>query len=207
MTRVATPLGDISSVRDLRRAQILAEARRLVADGGLGALTFAALEAQLSFTRGVITYHFKNKAEIVDAVLESAIEEIDLANATSLMAAQNIEDKLRAVIAHTVDGFIAHLEAGRILLNFWSRIPRDDRAARINARLYQRYRTHSAALVRAGQTLGRFRTDVDVDAIAAVMVGTVIGIVTQHYFEPGAIAPAAAVDEAVSALLARLAVG
>ncbi|PIE17144.1 MAG: hypothetical protein CSA66_06610 [Proteobacteria bacterium] len=204
MSPVPAALSQIGSVRDLRRAQILDEARRLVSEGGLQALTFAALEARLSFTRGVITYHFDNKAEIVDAVLDSAVEEIDRANARAVMAAGAIEDKLRAVIAHTVGGFIEHVEAGRILLNFWARLPRDQHAARINARLYRRYREHSVALLRAGQRLGRFRADVDVEALAAHMVGTVIGIVTQSYFEPGAIDPDAAVAEAVATLLARL---
>src|ERR1700722_2409301 len=65
------------SVRDLRRGQILTAARRLVAEHGLEALTIGALEDRLAFTRGVITYHFANKDEIVRAVFASAIDEID----------------------------------------------------------------------------------------------------------------------------------
>ena len=67
------------SIRDLRRGQIVTAARRLVAEQGLEALTIGALEDRVSFTRGVITSHFANKDEIVQAVFASAIDEIDAA--------------------------------------------------------------------------------------------------------------------------------
>lgn len=196
--------GQIETVRDLRRSQIVAEARGLISEAGLRALTFGALEKRLSFSRGVITYHFKNKDEIVDAVLESAIVEIDTATAASVQRGQTFAEKVHAVIYWTVKGFIDHREAGHVLIAFWSQLPRDDHATRVNARLYERYRRSSAALIRAGQQMNAFRQDVDVDAMAAHFVGTVIGVVTQSYFDADAIDWEAAVEEAVASLVARL---
>ena len=40
--------------------------------------------------------------------------------------------------------------------------------------------------------------------MAALLVGIVLGIATQHYFEPGSIDVDAAVEEAVETVLARL---
>ena len=57
------------TVRDLRRAQIIAAARAIVCRDGLDALTIGALEQKLAFTRGVITYHFAGKDDIVRALL------------------------------------------------------------------------------------------------------------------------------------------
>src|SRR5205814_9753674 len=54
------------SLRDLRRAQIVAAAREIVAGDGLESLTIGALEKRLGFSRGVITYHFRDKDEIVE---------------------------------------------------------------------------------------------------------------------------------------------
>ena len=46
---------EVTTVRDLRRTQILAEARSIVAQEGLAALTIGTLEKRLPFSRGVIT--------------------------------------------------------------------------------------------------------------------------------------------------------
>lgn len=194
----------VEARRDLRRGQIIAAARRLVADGGHAALTINALERELGFTRGVITYHFANKDEIVLGLLDDAIAEIDQATALSVQAEEHASAKLRAAIAGMVRGFLAIEEAGRVLLSFWSRLKEDARAAEKNAALYRRWRHASSELVRRGQAAGELGPG-DPDALGALLVGIVIGVVTQAWFEPGAIDPEAVVDEAATAVIARLA--
>ncbi len=189
--------------RDLRRGQIIAAARRLVAEGGHGALTINALEGELGFTRGVITYHFDNKDEIVLALLDDAIAEIDRATILSVQAEVHSLDKVRAALRGMVRGFLAIEEAGRVLLSFWSRLREDPRAAEKNAALYARWRAAAADLIRRGQAVGELGP-CDVDAIGALLVGIVIGVVTQVWFEPGATDPEAIVAEAAEALISRL---
>ena len=80
------PNASAKTVRDFRREQIVATARSIVAAQGLNALTFSSLEAECAFTRGVISYHFKNKAEIVSAVFEDVVREIDEATYGRMVA-------------------------------------------------------------------------------------------------------------------------
>jgi AcrR family transcriptional regulator len=188
----------------LRRGQIVAAARALVAEAGLEALTVSALEARLSFSRGVITYHFENKDEIIDAVLESAIKEIGRANRIELDQLSSIEDKLRRVMRTTVKGFVGHTEAGYILMSFWSRIPADARVTRINAELYARYRRLARELLAEGRRSGLISREISLDDAAALMVAAVIGIATQVYFQPGAIDPDTVADLASSAIISSL---
>lgn len=192
------------TVRSRRRAEIISEARKLVAEGGLEAMTIAALEERLAFTRGVITYHFDNKAEIVEAVLASAIAEINEASQTAIHALATFPEKLQAMVSQTVNGFLRHREAARILLSFWARIPVDAHAAKLNAQLYTRYREAAVKLMKIGQATGHVRADADLPAIAAVIVATVIGVVTQVYFEQGSIDPDHAVAESVAGILSRI---
>jgi len=191
------------TLRELRRGQIVAIARKIVADEGLEALTIGSLEARLAFSRGVITYHFQNKDDIVHAVLESALEEINGSMATGT-AAGNHEDRLRATLRTYIRGFIEHVEATRILLSFWGRISSDKRARKANALLYATYRKGIAQMIEAGRGAGEFGNDVNVDGLAAVLVGVVIGVAMQSYFEKGSIDADAATEEAVNAALARL---
>jgi AcrR family transcriptional regulator len=191
------------TVRELRRQQIVRAARAIVASEGLDALTIGALETRLSFSRGVITYHFANKDEIVDAVLASAIAEIDAATRAEVDAQSRPEEKLRAVLHATVHGFLEHPEAVRILVSFWGRIGAQPAIRAANAKLYSTYRRRAAGLVRDGIARKAF-TPERVDAVAALLVAIVIGIATQVYFEPGAIDADATVVAAQSAVLAGL---
>lgn len=197
-------MAEIRTVRDLRRSQIIAAARALVAEGGLEALTIGSLERRLEFTRGVITYHFRDKSEIVAAVLESAIDEVDTATLAHVGASGSMEEKIRAVLATKVNGFLAHHEARAILVSFWSRIPADADATSLNSRLYGGWRKQAAALVRAGQIDGSFRGDVSPERIAALLVGMVVGIVVQVAFEPDSVDADELIDEAASLFVARL---
>lgn len=193
----------IDTVRDLRRAQIIAAARTLIAEGGLAGLTIGALEKRLGFSRGVITYHFEGKEEIVEAVLDSATREIDRARGAALAGVERGDELLRVILRSTLDGFLQHIEAAHILLSFWSRITSDPEAARKNAALYAGWRQGVAALLQAGIQRGVF-VEVPVEPIAALIVGTVLGIAVQVYFEPGAVDPGRAIDEAAEALIARM---
>ena len=184
------PKRERSGLRDLRRGQIVAAARAIVAEDGLEALTIAALEDRLEFTRGVITYHFHNKDEIVEAVLASAVAEIDAAMHRELATAGTVKERVRAVLHGQVSGWIEHPEAGKILLSFWGRLGSDPRAAALNAALYRRYREESGAMGN--------------ESVAVLLVGIVLGIATQHYFEPGSFDVEAAVDEAAAMVAARL---
>ncbi len=193
------PAPDAPPRRDVRRAQVLAAARQLVAEGGLEALTIGALEDRLEFTRGVITWHFRNKDEIVEAVLAGAIDEIDAATSAEVRASNDPRAAVRAVLASKVHGFLEHPEATRILLSFWGRLHADGRAAELNAALYRRYRQEAARF--AGERLGAPHR---AESLASLMVGTVIGIVLQATFDPGAIDVEAAIDEAARTVVAGL---
>lgn len=187
------------SLRDLRRSQIVGAAREIVAGEGLEALTIGALEKRLGFSRGVISYHFRDKGEIVEAVLESALGEIDRATHAEVEAGATPEDKVRAVLRANLRGFLGHREAGLILLSFWGRLGSDPKARKANARLYAVYRERTEAVLAAGSYYG-----VDQPALAAVIVALVLGIAAQMYFEPGSIDGETALEEAVRCVTARL---
>ena len=193
----------IETVRDLRRSQIIAAARALVAEKGIEALTIAALESRLGFTRGVITYHFTDKDEIERAVLESAVVDIDHALRAALETSASHEERLRTIVRANVRGFVDRPEAGRVLLSFWARLSSDARIRGLNADLYAKYRRGTRRLLESGARAGDF-VEVDLDAAATVIVGVVLGVVLQWYFDPRAIDVDAATEIACEAIAARV---
>lgn len=192
------------TLRELRRGQIVAIARKIVADDGLEALTIGSLEARLAFSRGVITYHFQNKDDIVHAVLESALEEINGSTSSKVGAGVSHEERLRVTLETCIRGFVEHVEATRILLTFWGRLSSDKRARKANADLYATYRKALTEMIESGRKAGEFPAAVNVEALAAVLVSIVIGVAMQNYFEKGSIEAEAAITEAVASALCRL---
>lgn len=192
-----------ASLRELRRHQIIAAARTIVAQDGLHALTIGALEEALGYSRGVLTYHFRDKDEIVAAVLQSAVEEIDAGTSALVEASATPVDKVRAVLRANLRGFVENREAGLILLSFWGRLSSDAKARKANAALFARYRDRTAGLLQSAIDAGAF-APVDARALAAVVVGIVIGLASQAYFEERSIDLEAALEEGTLAVLARL---
>lgn len=186
------------SLRDRRRTEIIDAARALVAEGGIEALTFGKLEKRLSFTRGVITYHFVNKDDIVTAVLHSAVEEIDVATLLDVARSATLHEQVSAVLNSKVQGFLNHPEATRILLAFWARPASDERSRAVNQRLFRTYRKQTKVLVEASGA------DLDVDAMSAFIVGTVVGVVTQVQLDPERVDAQSVVSIAVQCLMLRL---
>lgn len=190
-----------SPLRQLRRQQILDAARQIVSQDGLEALTISALEKAVDFSRGVITYHFKNKDEIVEAVLLSAVAEIN--ERLKAVSGQSLGpgDEVKTILRTVLHGFLDHPEAGRILLSFWSQLQSNERIRRINAELYRGYRAWSAKLLEKHKDAC---AQVSVDGLAGVMVGLVIGLAVQTYFDPENFEPEPALEEACASVLARL---
>jgi AcrR family transcriptional regulator len=68
-------------VGSIRRKQIIAAVRQIIARDGLDFVTIANIATELGTSRGVVVYHFKNKDEILHEVLSSAMKD---ANASAL---------------------------------------------------------------------------------------------------------------------------
>ena len=190
-----------SALRALRREEILATAGELVASGGLGALTIGALEKRLTFSRGVITYHFENKEEIVRTLFENAIETIDATAWGEVEGAPNLEERIRRASRAIVNGFVKNPVASIILMSFWGSLRADAETARLNADLYRKYRS---AARRIAASADEVPADVDLEAFATVFVGVVIGIACQALFDAEAIDVETAVDHGARALTALL---
>ena len=191
------------TIRDFRREQIVRAARALVAEGGLSALTYANLEARLSFTRGVITHHFRNKRDIVQSVLRSALAEIDSATITAVTAEDDPEARIRLTLQTMVSGFLSHRESTRVLLSYMSEVPHNAELTAFTAGLYDRWRRWCAMVLRDGVSRGVF-IEHDSEAMAAVIVGQVIGAVIQKVLAPDAIDAEAVIEAGAGAILAVL---
>ncbi len=187
-------------LRAQRRAQIVAAARHIIAVSGLEALTFTELERHLGFTRGVITWHFRDKHEIILAVLDSAVDEIDEHTFVEANLGRTFAEKVRSILTTKVNGFLTRPDARQILVAFWATpVPG---TSHVSDALFTRWRAQASTFLKSAQLNRVIAADVDCDGLAGMMVATVLGVVIQSAFGQGA-PTAQMIDEATKMVVSR----
>jgi AcrR family transcriptional regulator len=157
----------------IRREQIAEAALGLVADRGLSRLSMAAVARRIGLVPSAIYRHFKNKDEVLLAVLErieSRMEEnVEAARDETPDPLQRIRSLL---MRH-----VRFLREGRAVprLIFSDDFPRGhpERKARVQ-RILARYRGRIAEFVRQGQEEGKIRAGLDPATVAMMVLGIIV---------------------------------
>jgi AcrR family transcriptional regulator len=86
-------------VGGVRRRQIIHATRDLIANEGVGAVTIANIAKVMGTSRGVVNYHFANKADILRAALRSAAK--DASDATDkIVSVSDDPGKIVELVVH-----------------------------------------------------------------------------------------------------------
>jgi AcrR family transcriptional regulator len=160
---------------EIRREQIAEAAMSMIASQGLRRLSIAGIARRVGLVPSGIYRHFKNKDELLDAVLDR-VEQRLLANVkASREAFANPLDCLKDVIMR----HIRYLREGKVIS-----LPRmifsDDahgdspqRKKRV-LRVLKQYTDQVAEIIRLGQSQGCIRPDIDVQTATMMLFGIVV---------------------------------
>jgi AcrR family transcriptional regulator len=160
---------------EVRREQIAEAALGLVATQGLRRLSVAAVARRVGLVPSGIYRHFKNKDEILDAVLDR-VEQRLLAN---VKASRDEHADALDCLKDVLMRHIRFLREGKVIS-----IPRmifaDDahgdnpqRRRRV-LRVFERYTGEVAEIVRLGQSQGRIRREADAQTVATMLFGIIV---------------------------------
>lgn len=157
----------------IRRRQIAEAALGLIASQGPRRLSIAAVARRVGLVPSGIYRHFKNKDELLDAVLDR-VEERLLANVkTSRDAHRDALPCLKDIVMR----HIRFLREGKVLsvprMLFSEDADNPNRKRRI-LRVLKQYIGQVGEIVAQGQTQGDIRTDIDTQTIAMMLFGIVV---------------------------------
>ncbi len=170
-----------------RREAILTAAIAVFAEHGYQGATMEQIARRAGVAKGTAYLHFADKADLFYAVFERWAGEVVSESVQAMAAAQTSSDKLLALALGAVTFMNDHREWFPLSLEVWSASGSPtlrDRFAEALSDLYARYRTETAAIIRAGQAGGEFRETADADALAAFLVGGLDGLLLQCWFDP-----------------------
>ena len=168
-----------------RRQQILDAAVRSFSRGGLHQTTIEDIRLEAELSRGAVYHYFKTKEDIIDAIRErSAVQAESIygdmsggdGSTTMLM------DLVRATLSEMTAPESA--EANRLALFLWAESLVNQRIMDGQLPSFKPYLAELAKSIADAQAEGRAVAQVDPQALARVIAGTVLGLQIQLTWEP-----------------------
>jgi AcrR family transcriptional regulator len=177
VARAPDPASGRDATKQETREALIRAGAELFSKQGLDAPSLDALCARAGFTRGAFYVHFKDREELIAAVMESATASF----LEAIMAVPGAEMDLGGIIA----AFAAAVSGGTFgalgavpLHQFLAACARSATLRRRYVQVIERTRERLAESVRAGQRAGRVRGDVDAFHAAGLLVAIGLGVGT-----------------------------
>ncbi len=171
---VSNPMAEAR--QEVSRREIVAAATKLFAEQGVRATSLATIAEAVGVTKAALYHYFASKQELVIETVRANLETFEAEVAPPWSERAGI-DALEEALSRKIEQ--AEREQGLNLRFFYTVMleqldePEVEQEFR---RWFEEGRAQIRSMIEAGQGDGTFRTDVDLDALFAVIEGTAIGI-------------------------------
>lgn len=161
------------------KLRILRSAARLFRRQGYTRTTVRQLASDVGIQSGSLFHHFKTKDDILFAVMDQVITDMDTRLEAELKNAQTLRGKLRALFhVHLTFLHLEQSDATAVLVYEWSALPPDRQALLLERR--QRYFDRWTAVLMAANDKGLLK--VDPTLLRQLLHGATVW--TAHWYDP-----------------------
>ena len=176
----------LSFIEAARRKQIVDTAIKTIADRGYQRTSLAEIAREAGISKGVISYHFDGKDNLVEAVLARLLKEPADYIKRRVDAADRAIDKLRAYIRANFEFMKTHRDNYVALVDMWGGQKSPAGGNSFNANAYEPSRNYLRQILEMGQANGAFR-EMPLDAVASTIQGAIDGVMLQWVFDRNAV--------------------
>lgn len=170
-----------------RKAAIIEAAGKTFAKNGFARSTIAAVAVEAGVGKGTIYEYFKSKEDLYFAVFDWFMAKTGAAVMVSIAALKgSAAEKLKTVSVSLMDSWDEMEDVFALFMEFWSASASPQTQPRFKEVFKQGYgdfRSIVAALIHEGIERGEFRTNIQVAAVAAALVGTWDALLLQAWFD------------------------
>lgn len=184
-------------IEEVRRRQIVDTAIRTIASRGFANTTLNDIADEAGVSTGVITYHFRNKDDLIEQSIKKLFEAPNEYVITRVNEQESFAEKLRTYIRSTIQFMIENREHAVALIYSFSSISSQEERQRVIARHHAKIRRFLAKIFQGGQESGEFG-EFDPDVVAQVVFGALEGIMTQWVLDPKAVDLAGCAEELIA---------
>lgn len=180
---------------EIRREQIAQAALSLISSQGMRELKMAGLSRRVGVAPSALYHHFKNKDEVIDAVLD--LLEKRLLGSVRTVAAKSHDPpaQLREVLILHVKLILEHSALPRVLFSEEIYGGKPERKARLNA-IIMSYLKEVSGIICEGQKQNRIRSDATASTLSVMFLGLVQPTAILWHLSDGAFDAAKQVERA-----------
>jgi TetR/AcrR family fatty acid metabolism transcriptional regulator len=175
-----------SFIEAARRKQIIGVAIDTIAERGYTQASLAEIAKEVGISKGVISYHFDGKDELIEQVIETLLAASNAYIKARVEAQKTAEARLRAYVEASFEFMQANRNNFVAMVDLWGSFTSAEEKRRFNSSAYEPCRKHLEKLLREGQKDGTLR-GIPLTAAAATIQGAIDGIMLQWVFDQNAI--------------------
>jgi len=174
------------TTRSDKRLRLVTAATAVFAEKGYASTRVAEIAERAGVGKGTVYEYFSSKEELLFAVFESINRDISERMDAALAAGGSAEQQLHNLLGLGAEVVSEQIDLQPVILDFWAasrggEFEEKYRQAIVDS--YTFFRNLVADFIRGGQSRGVFKTSVDADALAVIVVTTVDGLGIQLFFD------------------------
>jgi AcrR family transcriptional regulator len=178
--------GQRTFIEEARRRQIVETAIQTIATQGFSQASLAEIAKMAGISKGVISYHFDGKDELVEEILRSLVRKPAEFVKERVSQAKTPLEKLRAYIAANFEFMKAHRTGYVALVDLWGNRGAGSRPSSLNTEAYEPSRHYLAHILEEGQKTGELRA-LAVRPTACLIQAAIDGVMLQWVFDENAV--------------------
>jgi TetR/AcrR family transcriptional regulator, fatty acid metabolism regulator protein len=175
------PKEKLTFIEEARRKQIIDSAIQIIARNGFQNTSLDDIAENVHVSKGVITYHFASKTELINSVLEFIVQEIRANRFPYLQKQPTALGKLRAYIEADFEFFKNHPETITALVELWGSMGSRSEKKNFETHAYEPSRSLLQQILCNGQDAGEF-IEMDTYTTACVIQAAIDGVMVQWVF-------------------------
>jgi TetR/AcrR family fatty acid metabolism transcriptional regulator len=173
----------ISFIEEHRRRQIIDTAIRIIARDGLNQASLANIAQEAGISKGVISYYFNSKDDLIDQIVISIMEEMKDYIRERVERLDPAPEKLRRYVSSFFEFAQSNSEKYSAFIELWTTISTKDMVNPFGSLSYEQCRAYIGKILNDGKKSGEFGS-VDIKLTATVLQGLVDGVIIQWLLDP-----------------------
>lgn len=175
-----------SFIEEARRRQIVETAIKTIATRGYSGTSLAEIAREAGISKGVISYHFEGKGELIEEILSRLMREPAEFIKQRVDGEARTQDKLAAYIDANFEFAKGHRDYLLALVDLWGRRDSSEGPNRFDAEAYEPSRRYLSRILELGSRNGEV-SSLPVAATASVIQAAIDGVLLQWAFDPDAV--------------------
>jgi AcrR family transcriptional regulator len=167
-----------SFIETARRAQIVQCAIEVIAEVGYGQASLALIAKRAGISKGVISYHFRGKDELIQQVVDEAFTMGDAFVRPRIEEQTTAASMLRAYIEASLEFYRLHRAHMIALLDIWSGYRHEDGRPKLDVTTNEPEIADVERILQFGRLNGEFR-EFSTRVMAVTLKQAIDGVLTQ----------------------------